>query len=297
MNLLRILKFIASHPLNRGGRLSAVLRFVRYQFATRLFESKFLVNWVNDTKFLVSKGETGLTGNLYCGLMEYEDMSFLLHYLRSDDEFYDIGANVGAYTILASGVIGANSVSFEPLPSTYDRFIDQIKINRIEHLVESNNSGVGNKADTLEFTNNLNCMNKVNIDPTNKDVTKVCVITLDDCYKPTKNSFVKIDVEGFEKFVLEGGRSFFSSENVSALVIELNGSGASFGVTDNDVHKIITSFGFHPISYEPFSRVVSPLESYELGGNTIYVKDIVSTQRRVTDSESVCIRTANNLEL
>ena len=66
MNLLRILKFIASHPLNRGGRLSAILRFIRYQFATRLFESKFLVNWVDDTKFLVSKGETGLTGNLYC---------------------------------------------------------------------------------------------------------------------------------------------------------------------------------------------------------------------------------------
>lgn len=297
MNLLRILKFIAAHPLNRGGRLSAVLRFFRYQFATRLFESKFLVNWVNNSKFLVSRGETGLTGNLYCGLMEYEDMSFLLHYLKSDDQFYDIGANVGAYTILASGVIGAKSVSFEPLPSTYNRLIDQVKMNRIEHLVESNNSGVGNKADTLEFTNNLNCMNKVNTDHNNRDVTKVDVITLDDCYKPTVNSFVKIDVEGFEKFVLEGGVNFFSNENVSALVIELNGSGASFGVEDNDVHKIITSFGLHPISYEPFSRTISPLESFDLGGNTIYVKDIVSAQRRVTDSESVCIHTANNLEL
>ena len=297
MNLLRILKFIAAHPLNRGGRLSAVLKFIRYQFATYLFESKFLVNWVNDTKFIVSKGETGLTGNLYCGLMEYEDMSFLLHYLKSDDQFYDIGANVGAYTLLASGVIGAKSVSFEPLPSTYDRLIDQVKINRIEHLVVSNNSGVGNKADTLEFTNNLNCMNKVNTDPNNRDVTKVDVITLDDCYKPTNNSFVKIDVEGFEKFVLEGGCNFFSNENVSALVIELNGSGASFGVEDDDVHKIIRSFGFHPVSYEPFSRLVSPLDSFDLGDNTIYVKDIVSAQRRVTDSESVCIRTANNLEL
>lgn len=297
MNLLRILRFIAAHPLNRGGRLSAVLKFFRYQFATRLFESKFLVNWVNNSKFLVSKGETGLTGNLYCGLMEYEDMSFLLHYLRSDDKFYDIGANVGAYTILASGVIGAKSVSFEPLPSTYDRLIDQVKMNRIEHLVESNNSGVGNKADTLEFTNNLNCMNKVNTDPNNRDVTKVDVITLDDCYKPTDNSFVKIDVEGFEKFVLEGGVNFFSNENVSALVIELNGSGASFGVEDNDVHKIITSFGFHPISYEPFSRTISPLETFDLGGNTIYVKDIVSAQRRVSASEAVCIHTANNLEL
>lgn len=297
MKLISIIKFIAFHPLNRGGRLSAVLKFIRYQFATKLFESKFLVNWVNDTKFLVSKGETGITGNLYCGLMEYEDMSFLLHYLRQDDEFYDIGANVGAYTILASGVVKAKSFAFEPLPSTYDRLVDQVKINRIDHLVESNNSGVGDKADILEFTNNLNCMNKVNTDPNNRDVTKVDVIMLDDCYKPTTNSLVKIDVEGYEKFVLEGGVNFFSSKNVSALIIELNGSGTSFGIEDNDVHKIITSFGFHPISYEPFSKKVSPLDTYEIGGNTIYVKDIDSAQQRVSKSKSVCIRTANNLEL
>ncbi len=297
MNFLRIVRFIASHPLNEGERLSAVLKFIRYQFATRLFDSKFLVDWVNDAKFIVSKGETGLTGNLYCGLMEYQYMGFLLHYLRRDDKFYDIGANVGAYTILASGVIGAESVSFEPLPSTYDRLVDQIKINRIEHLVEPINRGVGDKAETLQFTNNLNCMNRVNNDPNNRDVTEVDVITLDDCFKATRNSFVKIDVEGFEKFVLDGGVDFFFNDNVSALIIELNGSGVSFGVEDTDVHKIITSFGFHPISYEPSSRRVSPLGSFDIGGNTIYVKDVDSAQQRVTDSESVWIRTANNLQL
>lgn len=30
-----------------------------------------------------------------------EEMPFLPHYLDQDDTFYDIGANVGAYTILA----------------------------------------------------------------------------------------------------------------------------------------------------------------------------------------------------
>ena len=297
MGLLRILKFIVSHPMNRGAGLSAVLKFIRYQLAIRLFSSKSLVNWVNETKILVSKGETGLTGNLYCGLMEYEDMSFLLHYLRQDDKFYDIGANVGAYTILASGVIRAKTVSFEPLPSTYDRLIDQIKINRIEHLVESNNCGVGDKKDRLEFTNNLNCMNKVNKDPNYRDVTIVDVIKLDDCYKPNENSFVKIDVEGYEKFVFDGGVNFFSNENISALIVELNGSGASFGIEDFDVHKIIMSFGFHPISYEPFSRELSLLDSYKFDGNTIYVKNITLAQQRVTASGTVCIRTANSLKL
>jgi len=295
--LLNVLKFIVLHPLNKGGRMSAVLRFFKYQVATRLIKSKFLIDWVNDTKFLISKGEISLTGNLYCGLMEYEDVGFLLHYLNQADTFYDIGANVGSYAILASGVTKAQSIAFEPLPSTYDRLIDQIKINRIDHLVEARNNGVGSKLDWLEFTNNLNCMNKVNTDPNNTDVTKVEVITLDSCYEPNTPSFVKIDVEGYEKFVLEGGANFFSNANVDALIIELNGSGMSFGVEDSDVHKMIISFGFQPVSYDPFSRKVSLIETYNEGRNTIYVKDVKDAQYRVANSPSVCIHTANDLKL
>ena len=297
MDLFRIIKFIVLHPMNRGSRIYAVLKFIKYQISVRLFDAKFLVDWVDDAKFIVSKGETGLSGNLYCGLMEYEDMAFLLHYLKQDDTFYDVGANVGAYTILASGVINAKSVSFEPLPSTFDRFIDQIKINRIDHLVESKNVGVGDKSDTLELTNNLNCMNKINTDPNNRDVTNVDVIALDECYVPTSSSFVKIDVEGYEKFVLEGGTNFFSNKYVTALIIELNGSGVLFGVEDNDVHKIIRSHGFKPVSYDPFSRKVSPLKTYNTGANTIFVKDIDNAQHRVATSQSKCFHTAKNLQL
>jgi len=297
MSLLSVIKFIVLHPLNGGRRLNAVLKFIRYQLASSLFEAKFLVDWVNDVKFIVFRGETGITGNLYCGLMDYRDMSFLLHYLRQDDEFYDIGANVGAYTILASGVVKAKSVAFEPLPSAYERLVDQIKINRLEHLVESNNIGIGDKNCRLDFTNNLNCMNKVNVDPRNREVTNVEVVRLDDFLKPTTNSFVKIDVEGYENFVLKGGVNFFSSRNVTALIIELNGSGASFCVADNDVHEVITSFGFHRISYDPFTRKVSPIDSILFKGNAIYVKDIFFAQQRVAEAPPRSIRTANNLEL
>ena len=79
-NLINVIKFITSHPFNKGKKLSAVSRFLRYQVAIRLIKSKFLIDWVDDSKFLVSAGETGLTGNLYCGLMEYRDMCFLLHF-------------------------------------------------------------------------------------------------------------------------------------------------------------------------------------------------------------------------
>ena len=297
LNLINVIKFITSHPFNKGKKLSAVSRFLKYQVAIRLIKSKFLIDWVDDSKFLVGAGETGLTGNLYCGLMEYKDMCFLLHFSNQTDTFYDIGANVGAYTILASGVNKMKSICFEPLPSTYDRLLDQIKVNRIDNLVEARNNGVGKNSEVLEFTNNLNCTNRVNTDPSNTDVTKVDVITLDDCYEPNNPSIVKIDVEGYEKFVFEGGMKFFDNPNVVALIVELNGSGDTFGIDDSEVHKIITSFGFRPVAYDPFNRKISSLDSFVGEENTIYVKDLDDAQNRVSVSPSICIHTANNLTI
>jgi len=82
LNLIDIIKFIVSHPFNQGAKILAISRFIKYQVATRLINAKFLVDWVDDSKFLVSAGETGLTGNLYCGFMEYEDMCFLLRWQK-----------------------------------------------------------------------------------------------------------------------------------------------------------------------------------------------------------------------
>jgi FkbM family methyltransferase len=292
MQGLHSIKLITSHPFNKRKKLSALYKYLKYQVAIRLIKARFIINWVDDSKFVVGAGESGLNGNLYCGLMEYRDMCFLLHFSNETDTFYDIGANVGAYTILASSVKKMKSICFEPLPSTYDRLLDQIKFNRIDNLVEARNNGVGKNSEVLEFTNNLNCMNRVNTDPSNTDVIKVDVITLDDCYEPNNPSIVKIDVEGYEKFVLEGGMKFFDNPNVVALIIELNGSGDIFDIDDSEVHKIITSFGFRPVAYDPFNRKISSLDSFLGEGNTIYVKDLHDAQNRVSVSPSICIHTA-----
>ena len=289
---LSILRFITNHPLSTNRKTNAIMGFVRWQLATKLVGSRLVVDWVDDSKFITRKGETGLTGNLYCGFMEYEDMCFLLHYLRESDEFYDIGANVGAYTILASSVRGCRSFTFEPLPNTFDRLVDQIKINRIEHLVFANNKGVGSQRDVLEFTNSLNCMNRVNTDPNNKEITKVEVTTLDDEFDPQKNSVIKVDVEGYESFVLDGGKKFFSNENVTALILELNGSGKKFGVSDKDIDKMVRSYRIRPIQYKPKNRIIEHLDAFNEGGNTIYLKDATFASQRCKNSEKVVVHTA-----
>ena len=206
--LLVIFKLILSHPFTRGYKLISVINFFKWKFKLHFLNRSFIVDWVNGTKFHVMKGESGLTGHLYFGLQEYEDMSFLLHFLKKTDFFYDIGANVGSYTILASGVVGCHSKCFEPVPETFNKLLDQIKLNRISSLAEARNIGVSNKNDKLDFTNNLNCMNHVSNDPSSKNITEVNVIALDTTYDPISPSIAKLDVEAHEKFVMDGGKNF-----------------------------------------------------------------------------------------
>jgi hypothetical protein len=122
MSLLNTLKFITHHPLNRERKLKSIVRFAKWQVGSRLVPGAVVHDWINGSKFLVKNGETGLTGNIYTGLHEFPDMGFLLHVLRGEDLFVDVGANVGSYTILACSVVGARGFAFEPVPSTYSGF-------------------------------------------------------------------------------------------------------------------------------------------------------------------------------
>jgi len=57
--------------------------------------------FVGGSVLLAIRGMTGASGNWYCGLAEFEDMALVLHALRPGELFVDIGANVGAYSVLA----------------------------------------------------------------------------------------------------------------------------------------------------------------------------------------------------
>ena len=132
MSAINTLNHLINHPLNKHARLSAVKRFLKWQIGSRILPGPAVIPWLNDSSFIASNGETGLTGNIYCGLHEFEDMAFIIHCLRKEDLFFDIGANVGSYTILAGAVCGAEVVSFEPVPSTFARLRHNIKINDLE---------------------------------------------------------------------------------------------------------------------------------------------------------------------
>ena len=270
MNMINILRFIYKHPLNQENKFNAIMKFLKWQISSRLWKNPFIYNWIGSSRLVISRGMTGATGNMYVGLMEYEDMSFLLHYLQKDNLFYDIGANVGVYTVLASQVKGSKTVAIEPLPLTYEKLLDNININRLTNVI-SKNIGLSFEQSKLYFTTNKDTMNSVALE-SDDETQEVMVDTMDNLsHEYGIPNAIKIDVEGYESNVLNGAKNVLRDDGLEVIILELNGSGQKFGFSDDDIHNDLLEIGFSPYSYNPFARNLTLLESYG-SYNTIYIK-------------------------
>jgi FkbM family methyltransferase len=281
--LLDTLKFIFRHPATRNNKWAAFRRFAGWQIRSRAFKYPVVYPFIENSKLIVQKGMTGATGNIYTGLHEFEDMMFLLHLLRPGELFVDVGANIGSYTILASSVSGAKVISFEPVPETFLHLKHNVDINDRESFVELNNSGVGDKPGKLNFTSGYDTMNHVVTDlpVSSAGLIQVDILTLDEALSGVLPVLIKIDTEGFELAVLNGAKSTLQKTSLLAIIVEINGSCRRYGIKETEIHECILESGFRPVSYNPVSRDLLKVNSFNPHGNTIYIKNEKEVQQRI----------------
>ncbi len=283
MSLVSTLRFILSHPLNRTNKMDALGRFFRWQFGSRILRQPAIIDFVSGARLIVTQGMTGATGNIYTGLHEFEDMAFVLHALRKEDTFVDIGANVGSYTILAGKSVGAKCISVEPIPTTFSHLIDNIQLNKINDRVVALNIGLGKETGRLRFTAGLDCVNHVISETENEsDSIEVPVKKLDEILTNAQPYLIKMDVEGFETEVVAGASETLSRKSLNIVIMELNGSGDRYGYDEVYLHKQILAHGFLSYQYQPLTRKLISLErERSRSGNTLYIKDAQELLRRI----------------
>lgn len=291
MSLLNTLKFITNHPLNRSHKLKALARFAQWQIGSRLVPGAVVFDWINGSRFLVRTGERGITGNIYTGLHEFSDMAFLLHFLRPEDLFVDVGANVGSYTILASAVVGARSYAFEPVPRTYGRLVENMRLNHLDDRVLCINKGVGAEQGSLVFTSDRDTTNHaVASGEEAANTIMVDVTSLDGALRDESPTLLKIDVEGFETRVLEGSRAVLRKPTLQSVIMELNGSGARYGFDESRIVRGMHDFGFKGYGYDPFSRSLVDLSGQSrAGGNTLFLRDGAFVMDRLRQAAKVSV--------
>ncbi len=166
--------------------------------------------------------------NLYF-LNEYEEkeIKFVEKYLKKDDVFIDVGANIGLYSLVAAKQIeGGKVYAFEPIKKNSDSLLYNIKLNKpiniiVEKLAvsdneknlilyldenEKNNGMATAYADTFTYNETVPCTS-LDFYFANKDISAV--------------KLIKIDIEGGEYNAVIGMQNILKKYKPT-LLIEIN---------------------------------------------------------------------------
>jgi FkbM family methyltransferase len=288
LRIFSVLRIIFRHPLNEKNKFRALIRFLKWQLDCILNPYPIIFPFTERSYLILKKGMTGATGNLYCGLHDFNEMGFLLHFLRQNDLFIDVGANIGSYTILASAHVGANSITYEPVPLTFKGLLNNLRINNIMDRVSVNNVAVGSDEGEINFTTDRGTMNHVTNNPDDNFIS-VPISTLDLSIRNLNvPALLKIDVEGYEYEVLMGSNNLLSNSNLKAIIVETNLQGDRYGNSGNALIQLLDKYGFNPFHYNPFLKTLSKLANNE-EHNTIYIRDLDFVMDRIKSADKVKI--------
>lgn len=283
LRLPRQLAARVNHPVNRARRVAAFKRWLSWQIGSRIVGHPVIVPFVDDTVLVATSGLTGVTGNIFFGLAEFEEMAFALHVLRHDELFVDVGANQGSYSIMAAGAVGARVVAFEPIAAAASEFQRNIRLNDLVGRVELHRAGVGSSASELFFTDVFDTVNHVAL-PGELGV-RTRAVALDDVLLDRQPTLIKIDVEGFEPEVLRGARRTLARESLLALIVETNDSFKHYGFSIEDVLEPLRTAGFAPYAYRPDTRELAALATASSeSGNTLFIRDATMVSERLTSA-------------
>lgn len=167
---------------------------------------------------------------LFCPqLYDRRERKFLASFLKDGDVFIDMGANVGAYSLYCSSLVGPRGrvISVEVDPFSAARLKRNIGINGVENIFVSE-VGLSDRGENIEFypQTNGNRGGSSFFSESISDGIVVQCTTLRSLYEVMavkECAAWKVDIEGFEYRVL---KDFFSSADSSchprAILIEVN---------------------------------------------------------------------------
>ncbi len=149
----------------------------------------------------------------------------------SGDIFWDIGANVGIYSLFASLNKGVRVISFEPMSESFASLQKNIYLNNKSDSIESfclslsesksisslslNNTESG--SDSHVFIKNKNSLSGYS------NIQTILSISVDEFiteFKPAFPAHIKIDVDGPEIEVLEGAQQTLRDKRLVSILIE-----------------------------------------------------------------------------
>ena len=215
-------------------------------------ESPFFIHDLSDGIKIKLHEESLLSQYIYYGY-EIEERKYVSSVLREGDCFVDVGANIGLYSLMASELVGQTGrvISFEPTLASYNQFLENIDINRFTNI-DSFNIGLSDLPGQLELyisNKGFDAWNSfaTNYNKSSNQKKLVEVSSLDlmlSGYDKTKIKLVKIDAEGWEKYILKGGIDLFTQYSPEVMVEFTEENTLAAGYPVQEIYDFMVDMGY-----------------------------------------------------
>lgn len=210
MNSARFFKWIFKFKFSRKYYFGLYKKFFK---PYRLFRGKSAIcRYDENLKMKVDIDEWIQQHVYFFGVYDPVNINYVKSQLKTGDYFFDIGANVGCFSLTASRSVGEEGkvYSFEPVKKVYDRLNENIKLNELRN-VTTVPKAVYQENTTLRFyiasQENLGMSSIREHDTMSGEVEEMEAISLDNYIRENnigRADFIKMDIEGAEFFALKG---------------------------------------------------------------------------------------------
>ena len=193
-----------------------------------------------------------------------DEICFLRRLMQQGDQMIDIGANYGVYGLSMARTVGpmGHVWAFEPASSTAKILAHSVAANAYENVVldrRALSSAPGRARLGLNANSELNAITRAGM--TSGGFESVQLTTLDACmdqYGWRNIRVIKIDAEGEESRILEGGARFFAE--LSPLVLYEIKAGEVWHL---DLAELFVQRGYQSYRLVPGLDVLAPSDPSE----------------------------------
>lgn len=212
------------------------------------------------------------------GTFEREDEQALYQAAEGSRIVFDIGANIGWYTLnLAKRLPDVQVYAFEPLPETFGYLQANVALNALTNI-HLHNFGFSDAERDLTFYFNPESSGSASLaDLTESDqVQEVrCRVNRLDDFVETHGlcpDFIKCDVEGAELMVFQGGRKTLERCRPVLFAEMLRKWAAKFGYHPNDILQLMTEIGYRSFASAPTGLVeITTIDEGTMETNFIFL--------------------------
>jgi FkbM family methyltransferase len=223
-------------PANAAEKNKTRARIVRFHLASALLDKPTAFPVGSHSRILVDLKFPSTLKALTSRTPDGANMLAWARILSPDDVFVDVGANAGLYSVMAAD-LGAKVVSVEPFPESRKALTANQDLNGFEFEIVpaalASDALIQQTGRTMTLTTDKGPSNHLLLEEGAKGV-QVPVMTLDEVIddKVHGNRVVKglkLDVEGAELLVLEGGVRAISAGRIKWIQLEYNNLARSLG--------------------------------------------------------------------